>query len=401
MKILHVVGGSLSNGAFKGAEILHNALLEYNIESIILSDNQMNEKIRNNENIITINKNFKNRMLSKLFISIEKILKFFFLHSPREAFTIGLLGFDITSLKAYEEADIVHIHWLNQGFINLNSLSKINKPLIWTMRDMWPFCGGPHYTMDFKEYENSKISNFLKNLKKKNYKKNFKFVAVSEWLKKKAEKSVVLEDRKIIKINNNINTNNFKQMSKEKAKKFLNIKTDKNIILYGAQNPQSPRKGWDYFINALKKIDKKKYYLIIFGNFWSEKILDEIGIEYKSLGFIDNNEKLNATYACADMFVASSIQDAWPKTFAEAMSCGIPVVCFANTSISEIVDHKLNGYIAKDINSEELLIGIQWVAEEIKKNDTLKIEAILKASKYDAKNIALEYINLYKNMLNI
>ena len=101
------------------------------------------------------------------------------------------------------------------------------------------------------------------------------------------------------------------------------------------------------------------------------------------------------------MFVASSIQDAWPKTFAEAMSCGTPVVCFANTSISEIVDHKLNGYIVENINSDELLKGIQWVVDEIKKNHSLKREAILKASKYDSKNIALEYINLYKSILSI
>ena len=39
------------------------------------------------------------------------------------------------------------------------------------MRDMWAFCGGPHYTMDFKEYENTKISNFLKKLKKKTIKR--------------------------------------------------------------------------------------------------------------------------------------------------------------------------------------------------------------------------------------
>ena len=130
MKVLHVVGGSLSNGAFKGAEILHEALLKYNIESKILSDNQIDEKIRSNENIISINNNFKNRTLNKLFILIEKLLKYFYLHSPRDAFTIGLLGFDITNLKAYKEADIIHIHWLNQGFINLKSISKINKPLI-------------------------------------------------------------------------------------------------------------------------------------------------------------------------------------------------------------------------------------------------------------------------------
>ena len=188
------------------------------------------------------------------------------------------------------------------------------------MRDMWAFCGGPHYTMDFKEYENTKISNFLKKLKKKNYKKNFKFVAVSDWLKKRAERSIVLKDHNITKINNNINTNNFRQIPKEIAKKILKIDTDKNIILYGAQNPQSPRKGWDYFIDTLKKLDKKKYYLVIFGKFWSHNKLNEIGLEYKSLGFINDNKKLNATYACADVFVASSIQDAWPKTFAEAMT---------------------------------------------------------------------------------
>ncbi len=401
MKVLHVVGGPLSNGSFKGAEILHKALLEYNIDSKILSDNQIDEKFKNKEKIISINNNFKNRMLYTLFVLLEKILKSIYLHSPREAFTIGILGFDITNLKAYKDADIIHIHWLSQGFINLKSFSKINKPLIWTMRDMWAFCGGPHYTMDFKEYENTKISNFLKKLKKKNYKKNFKFVAVSDWLKKRAERSIVLKDHNITKINNNINTNNFRQIPKEIAKKILKIDTDKNIILYGAQNPQSPRKGWDYFIDTLKKLDKKKYYLVIFGKFWSHNKLNEIGLEYKSLGFINDNKKLNATYACADVFVASSIQDAWPKTFAEAMSCGTPVVCFANTSISEIVDHKLNGYIVENINSDELLKGIQWVVDEIKKNHSLKREAILKASKYDSKNIALEYINLYKSILSI
>ena len=71
-----------------------------------------------------------------------------------------------------------------------------------------------------------------------------------------------------------------------------------------------------------QKIDKKKYFLLIFGNFWSQKYLDEIGLEYKSLGFINNKKILSTVYSCADIFVASSIEDAWPKTFAESMYCG-------------------------------------------------------------------------------
>ena len=89
-------------------------------------------------------------------------------------------------------ADIIHIHWLGQGFINLKSLKKVNKPIVWTMRDMWPFTGGSHYTMDFEKYEKSLISKKIKEIKKRNNKKNFKFVAMSEWLKLQAEKSDVL-----------------------------------------------------------------------------------------------------------------------------------------------------------------------------------------------------------------
>ena len=33
MKILHIVGGSVESGAFKGAAILHNALIKLNVDS--------------------------------------------------------------------------------------------------------------------------------------------------------------------------------------------------------------------------------------------------------------------------------------------------------------------------------------------------------------------------------
>jgi glycosyltransferase involved in cell wall biosynthesis len=48
------------------------------------------------------------------------------------------------------------------------------------------------------------------------------------------------------------------------------------------------------------------------------------------------------------------------------MSCGTPVVCFDNTSISEIVDHKVNGYIVKNFDADLLKKGIDWLSKEIK-----------------------------------
>ena len=398
IKVLHVVGGSLTNGAAKGANVLHEALLSLKIDSKLLNDST--PKVKNiDKKIIFINDTFFKRIINNIFVYLEKILKSIFLHAPRETFTLGFFGFDITKLKEYKNADIIHIHWLNQGFIKLGSLSKINKPLVWTMRDMWSFTGGSHYTMDFEKYEKSYISKIIKNFKKKNYNKNFHFIAVSDWLRNKAQKSSTLKEYDIKRIYNNINTNDFEIITKKQAKSFLKISTKKKIILYGAQNPQSKRKGWSIFIRTLKKLDNTKYFLLIFGNFWSQESLDKIGIEYKSLGFINDKKILNNTYSSADLFVASSIEDAWPKTFAEAMYCGTPVVCFDNTSISEIVDHKVNGYIVKNFDADLLKKGIDWLSREIMKNSFNKNSSRIKISNFSGDVIAKKYIKFYEKIL--
>ena len=46
------------------------------------------------------------------------------LPKKRSSFTFAFFGSDITKFKEFKEADIIHIHWLSQGFINLRSISK-------------------------------------------------------------------------------------------------------------------------------------------------------------------------------------------------------------------------------------------------------------------------------------
>lgn len=398
-KILHIVGGNFSDGAFQGAKILHNELVNQGINSRILNDSNPDNNEYNNE-VSYINDSLSKKIKSKIFIIIEKLLKFIFLHSPRETFTLGILGNDLTQTKAYKDADLIHIHWLSQGFINLNSFTKIKKPIVWTMRSMWAFTGGSHYTMDFEKYERGYLSKIMQNYKKRVYNKKIQFVAVSNWIKKEALNSSILKHSNIIKIDNNISTKDFKQIDQDKAKSILKINTKKQIILYGAQNPQSARKGWEIFTESLRKIDNSKFYLLVFGNFWSKKVIDKIGIEYKSMGYIKNKSFLNTVYCAGDFFLATSIQDAWPKTFAEAMYCGVPVVCFKSTSISEIIDHKINGFVADNINANSLSEGINWISEEIKKNDLIKKNAIKKILNYNPKIIANKYIKLYNEIIN-
>ena len=81
------------------------------------------------------------------------------------------------------------------------------------------------------------------------------------------------------------------------------------------------------------------------------------------------------------------------------MACGTPIVCFNNTSVSEVIDHKINGYIVNKIDSDELKKGIDWMSEEIEKKNYSNIAARDKVVEFDAKNIAKKYIKLYKELL--
>lgn len=401
---MHIVGGHPSNGAFQGANILHEALIEKKINSKILNDTSdrkfQNEFLKKNKNVIFVNDSLFKVIKSKFYVILEKLLKSFFLHSPRDTFTLSMFGYDISKIPEYEKADILHFHWLSDGFINIKSFSKIGKPVVWTMRDMWAFTSGAHYEMDFKVFEKSFIASYLKKIKKLSYKKNFKFVAPSNWLKNKAQKSYILKNFNLLKINNNVEIKKYKHISKTTARSKLKINTKKKIILYGAQNPQSKRKGWKIFLDVLKKLNKNDYFLLIFGNFWSDNLIKELGIEYINFGYIKEIKKLNLIYSSADIFIATSIEDAWPKTFAESMCCGTPVVCFDKTSISEIVDHKLSGYIVKNFNSEELKKGIEWLCKNVC-NKKIKLNNIRKKiSTFDSKLIAKKYIKLYETFLN-
>ena len=99
------------------------------------------------------------------------------------------------------------------------------------------------------------------------------------------------------------------------------------------------------------------------------------------------------------MFVAPSLMDAFGKTLAEAMACGTPVVCFDATGPKDIVDHKINGYLAKPFESEDLADGIEWVLNA-SNYDELCLNAREKVVReFDSEVVAKKYIKLYEEIL--
>lgn len=410
MNILHIQAGDLSGGAARGTYWLHQGLLECSINSKILS-NKLNTL--NDPSVVSILKN--NRAIFNSFLrrQIDYLPYRFPGKKITTPFSIGIKGFNFLKTKEYKEADIIHLHWINDGFIDIKILKKINKPIIWTLRDMWPMTGGCHYAMDCENYKkecgkcpqlksnkNFDLSKLVFNRKMKYLPTNIKLVGISNWISSVAKESLLLKNYNIRTIYNNINLNSFFPINKKTAKDSLGINSSKKMILAGSQNLYSFFKGFDKYLDAVKLLDKKKYFLCFFGA--SDKSeARTLGFEHKNFGFINDEKLLRKLYSAADIFVAPSVMEAFCKTIAESMACGTPVVCFDATGPKEIVDHKITGYKAKPFDVNDIANGINWIAkypfyEKLCKDAREKV-----MKKFDNKVIAKEYIKLYNELLNI
>jgi glycosyltransferase involved in cell wall biosynthesis len=407
MKVLHIVAGELSGGAARGAYWLHCGLRELGVESKIFT----NSKITlGDDNVVTTLRSKKNKAFNMIRGQMDNLLLFFYPKRKRIIFSTGMFGVDFTKTKEYQETDIIHLHWINGSFVNIKHLAKIDKPIVWTMRDMWPMMGGCHYSMECEKYKTGcgncdqlqskrsyDLSKFILNRKKKYLPKSMKLVGISHWLSEKAKESELFRDFDVRTISNNIDTNEFFRIDKKVARDILGIKTDKKIILVGSTNLKDFYKGFGKFQEAVKELDKSKYLLCFFGNV-DKSVAEHLGFEYKSFGYLYDNISLRLAYSSADVFVAPSLMDAFGKTLAESMACGTPVVCFDATGPKDIVTHKVDGYKAKPFESKDLSEGIEWILnaenyDELCKNAREKV-----LQEFDSKVVAKKYIELYETV---
>ncbi|MFW5847758.1 MAG: glycosyltransferase family 4 protein [bacterium] len=402
-KILHIVSGDLSGGAARGAYWLHKSLINKGVKSLMLTNS--NSKIDDN----TIHSTSNSKLVTFLKSKLDLVPFLLYPKRQKTVMSNAFFGVNIYKHPLYKWADIIHLHWINDSFINIKQFDYFKKPLVWTIRDMWPLTGGCHYSMDCNNFKNScgyciqlgsnkenDITRLNVKRKLKYFPKNIEIVTISNWLNHITKESTVFKGYNIRTINNGIDPQTFVPIDKETAKKELNISTDKKVILVGANNPNSYYKGFNNFLESLNYLDNKKYYLLFFGDF-DNTLINDKGFEYKSLGFQTKSQKICLIYSSADVFVAPSIMEAFGKTIVESMSCETPVVCFDATGPKDIVIHKESGYKAKPFVSEDLANGINWICNnsnfELGKNSR---ERVVKY--FNINTIASEYIKLYNEI---
>jgi len=417
LKIIHLSSSDTNGGAAIAAKrICYAQRQSSDIESELLVQSKKGDE----EYVFTTQSNFTEKLTSVYNKFADELSIRLLTVQSRGRFSFPFFGKDISTSEFITNADIINLHWINGGYLSLNSLrniSALNKPIFWTLHDMWAFTGGCHYGSGCIKYidQCSNCPSLLfksdNDLSYKIFKKkqkifenlNLTIIACSRWLAKEASKSSLLCDKKIFTIPNPIDTEIFHPVEKKRAREILNLLLDKKIILIGAMNLKDERKGFRYLIEALNIIkglkDKINIELVVFGKL-DENILNIIPFKVHQLGKLKNENEIVMAYNSADVYVAPSLEDNLPNTVMEAMSCSVPVVAFNVGGIPDMIDYGQNGILSELRSANELAEGIKLVLtnEELHKRFSVSArEKVLK--NFNQKVIAEKYLEVYKSLL--
>lgn len=406
-----------TGGAAVAARRLMEALNNYGVKARML----VREKETDALTVVSL----RGRWYQQWCFLWERLLIWLRLHfQNRHLFEIDIanVGTDITRLREFQEADVVHLHWVNQGMLSLSGIRKIlrsGKPVVWTMHDMWPATAICHLTLGCNHFKqgchhckylpgggserdmSTRVWRRKQNLLEGH---NVTFVACSRWLESEACQSALLSGQKVTNIPNPIDTHLYKQTDKLKARQRLQLPADKQLILFVSQRVTNRNKGMDFLIEACRLMAAKYPDMVsntcvaMLGGH-AEEVVNELPFHTIPLGYVNDEEQIVNVYNAADVFVLPSLSENLPNTIMEAMACGVPCVGFRVGGIPEEIDHQKNGYVAAYRSAEDLAQGVHWVLKEADR-DALARAAVAKVNRcYSQQSVALKYTEVYNEAI--
>lgn len=418
MRVLIVNTSERTGGAAVAANRLMEALNNNGVKAKML----VRDKVTDDLTVADVG----GGMLPKWHFLWERWCIFCRLHFSREhLFDIDIAnsGSDITGLREFKEADVIHLHWINQGMLSLNGIRKIldsGKPVVWTMHDFWPATAICHYPHECKSYTQQGCAHcqylpghgsghdLAHRIWKRKMRiwtsRNIIFVTCSKWLAAAVKGSGLMRGKQVTSIPNTIDTHVFRPGNKTEARMRLSLPLDKKLILFVSQRTTDKRKGMDYLMEACGKLvgarpeTKDDTAMVILGG-KSDEFAEYLPLPVYPIGFVNDPDKIADVYNAADEFVLPSLEDNLPNTIMEAMACGVPCVGFNTGGIPEMIDHRKNGYVATYKDADDLAQGMAWVLSEAD-YDSLSRNAVRKVTtSYSQQSVALKYIEVYNQAI--
>jgi glycosyltransferase involved in cell wall biosynthesis len=308
------------------------------------------------------------------------------------------------------DADVIHLHWVAGEMLSIRDIGRLKKPGVWTLHDMWAFCGAEHYTDDHRWQEGYRRDNrpgyesgfdlnrWTSNRKRKHWRRSMHIVTPSSWLADCVRESALMRDWPVRVVPNPIDTDRWKPLDQGLARSLLGLPAEVPLVLFGAMGGgRDPRKGFDLLLEGLERLRTGRnhdLHLVVFGQVAARQPPD-LGFPIHYTGHLHDDLSLRVLYSAADLLVVPSRLDNLPNTGVEAQACGTPVVAFNTGGLPDIVDHLRTGFLATAFDAAELAKGIRWVLDN-SRSENLRANARVRAvSRFSYPVVARQYVEVY------
>ena len=149
MKCILLNSTDFEGGAARAAFRLHKAFQRINVESTMLVGIRSS-----NDNNVTVSFGRWPLGISLIRQKLDALPLQFYRKRISNAFAPAIIPDNLNQKISALKPDVVHVHWIADGFLRIESLSKFKTPIVWTLHDMWAFTGGCYYDSGCGRYQN-------------------------------------------------------------------------------------------------------------------------------------------------------------------------------------------------------------------------------------------------------
>lgn len=316
----------------------------------------------------------------------------------------------IEKMKEWDP-DVIHLQNIHGFVLQVELLfaylKEAGKPVVWTLHDCWAYtghCAFYDYTAcgswktgckGCREYRKTYPYALFKNNTENNYERkrkaftgvpNLTVVVPSKWLAGEVKKSF-LKEYPVRVIPNGIDRNDFRPVD-EGLRDRLGLK--EKFVILGVANVWERRKGLPYFLELAGRLPQECQVILIG---LSRKQLKEIPKNIIGIERTSSAKELAEYYSMADVFVNATLEDNFPTTNLEALSCGTPVITFDTGGSPESLNESCGRVVPKGDMEALLKAVLREKSEPKKKEDCLK-----QAEQYEKYDRFQEYVELYHRL---
>lgn len=316
------------------------------------------------------------------------------------------------------DVEVANLHWVGEA-LSVEDIGRIRKPLVWTLHDMWPFCGAEHYTKDGQfarwrtGYDKTNrpitergldLDRFVWQRKRRAWRRPMHVVAPSHWLADCARQSLLFRDWPVSVIPNVLDTSIYQPLDRGVCRQALGLPADRRIILFGAiGGATDPRKGYDLLLDALAQLAIRRgaqnVLCVVFGQ-GAPQNPPALPFPTRWMGRVHDDATLALLYNAADVMVVPSRQENLPQTATEPQACGCPVVAFDCTGLRDAVVHRETGYLAQAFDAEDMAEGLRWILDDAARREAMGHTARARALSLWAPEVVVpQYLEVYESAI--